>query len=70
VVKWAVIKKTPPEKIPSEKCSDSLTHPLFSYLTYQGKTDAELEKLYAEERKEEQRRKQASSETGKHNTLH
>ncbi len=57
------MKKTPPEKPTRKKYGDLSTDTLFSYAKYQGKTDAELEKLYAEERKEERKRKQASEKT-------
>ena len=57
------MKKPQPEKVTTIKGGDSSTYTLFSYEKYQGKTDAELEKLYAEERKEEERRKQASETT-------
>ena len=58
-----MVKKTPPEKITKKKCAYSLTYPVFSSAKYKGKSDAELETLYAEERKEAQRRKQASERT-------
>jgi hypothetical protein len=63
------MKKTPPEKLTTNRYGDSSTYTLFSYAKYQGKTDAELEKLYAEERKEEQRRKKALEKIGEHNNL-
>jgi hypothetical protein len=56
------MKKIAPEKPKRKEYDHLLTSAIFSSAKYQGKTDAELEKLYAEERKEEQRRKQASSE--------
>jgi hypothetical protein len=57
----ADMKKIAPEKPKRKEYDHLLTSAIFSSAKYQGKTDAELEKLYAEERKEEQRRKQAPS---------
>jgi hypothetical protein len=60
MVKWADMKKIPPEKSKRTEYGDLLAYPLFNSANYAGKTDAQLEKLYAEERKEELRRKQAA----------
>jgi len=41
-----------------------LTDAIFSQAKYEGKTDAGLEKMFAEEREEVQRRKRAAERTG------
>ena len=63
------MKKILPARTTTKEYADLLTSPMFSSAKYEGKTDAELEKLYAEERKEEESRKRALERTLEHNNL-
>jgi len=63
------MKKIPPEKPKGKKYDELVTDAIFSSAKYEGKTDAGLEKMFAEEREEKQRRKRASEKTGDHNSL-
>ena len=63
------MKKMPAEKMSRKEYGDLMTHAMFSSAKYAGKTDAQLENIFAEERKEEQRRKRASDGTGEPNSL-
>jgi len=69
VVKWADMKKMPDEKKTKKEYGDLLTIPMFSSAKYEGKTDAGLERMFAEEREEERRRKEALAKTIEHNNL-
>jgi arginyl-tRNA synthetase len=53
------MKKIAPEKSKRKEYGHLLTNAIFSSAKYEGKTDAQLEKIFAEEREEEQRRKEA-----------
>ena len=55
------MKKIPPKK--RKECDILLTDAIFSQAKYDGKTDAGLEKMFAEEREEELRRKRALKKT-------
>jgi arginyl-tRNA synthetase len=59
------MKKVSPEK--RKEYGDLLTNAIFSSAKYEGKTDAGLEKMFAEEREEKQRRKRAAEKTGEPN---
>jgi len=67
MVKWADMKKILPEK--RKQYDTLLTDAIFSQARYDGKTDAGLEKMFAEEREEEQRRKRAAGKTGEPSSL-
>jgi hypothetical protein len=69
MLKCSDMKKIPPAKIARKECSDLLAYSMFRSAKYAGKTDAQLERMFAEERKEEQRRKRASEGTGEPNSL-
>jgi hypothetical protein len=63
------MKKIPAEKAKRKEYGDLSTHPMFNSSNYAGKTDAQLERMFAEERKKEQRRKRASEKTGEPSSL-